>query len=73
MYNNDHCLLAGKPKGNGDCSARIICRLNVVMSKTISNGVLHHISIIPIISFINSLIITLRSSLHIDPPNQQHQ
>ena len=73
MYNNDHCLLAGKPKGNGDCSACIICRLNVVMSKTISNGVFHHISIIPIISFINSLIITLRSSLHIDPPNQQHQ
>ena len=69
MYNHDHCLLAGKPKGNGDCSACIICRLNVVMSKTISNGVFHHISLIPI----NCLIITLRSSLHIDPPNQQHQ
>ena len=69
MYNNDHCLLAGKPKGNGDCSACIICRLNVVMSKTISNGVFHHISLIPI----NCLIITLRSSLQIDPPNQQHQ
>ena len=39
------------------------------MSKTISNGVFHHISLIPI----NCLIITLRSSLHIDPPNQQHQ
>ena len=71
MYNNDHCLLAGKPKGNGDCSACIICRLNVVMSKTISNGVFHHISIIPIISFINNLIITLRSCLHMVPSNQQ--